>query len=165
MDNTAALRRIKPTIEACQRGETAMAGKALNKAEDQFQLALRQTPRDYAANLLMAQCQQALGRDAQALGYANTAKAIYPQEPQAHKLAGVLALGARDPAAAFDSLDQYDRMLPGDAGITFLKGVSLEGMGKRQEAAQHYASYLRRSQQGKAAQYAQSRLQVWGYQR
>ncbi len=165
MDNTASLRRIKPTIEACQRGETAMAGKALNKAEEQFQLALRQTPRDYAANLLMAQCQQALGRDAQALGYANTAKTIYPQEPQAHKLAGVLALGARDPAVAFENLDQYDRMLPGDAGVTFLKGVSLEGMGKRQEAAQQYASYLRRSQQGKAAQYAQSRLQSWGYLR
>lgn len=165
MDSTAPLRRIKPTIEACQRGEAAMAGKALNKAEDQFQLALRQTPRDYAANLLMAQCQQALGRDSQALGYANTAKAIYPQEAQAHKLAGVLALGARDPAAAYQDLDQYDRMLPGDAGVTFLKGISLEGMGKKQEAAQQYASYLRRSQQGKAAQYAQSRLQSWGYLR
>lgn len=163
LDNTASLRRIKPTIDACQRGEMAVAAKQLGKAEEQFQLALRQTPRDYAANLLMAQCLQAQGKGSQARGFANTAKSIYPQEAQAHKLAGVLALGERDPAAAYSDLDQYDKMLPGDAGVTFLKGVSAEGMGRKQEAAQLYASYLRRSQQGKAAQYAQSRLQTWGY--
>ena len=142
-----------------------MAAKQYGKAEEQYQTALRQTPRDYAANVLMAQCLQAQDKGAQALGYAEAAKKIYPQEAQAHKLAGVLSLGQRDPAAAYRNLDQYDRMLPGDAGITFLKGVSLEGLGKRQEAAQHYASFLRRNKQGQAAQYAQSRLQNWGYLR
>lgn len=165
MDSTASLRRIKPTVVACQRGDTAMAAKQYGKAEEQYQTALRQTPRDYAANVLMAQCLQAQDKGAQALGYAEAAKKIYPQEAQAHKLAGVLSLGQRDPAAAYRNLDQYDRMLPGDAGITFLKGVSLEGLGKRQEAAQHYASFLRRNKQGQAAQYAQSRLQNWGYLR
>jgi predicted Zn-dependent protease len=46
MDNTAAMRRIKPTIEACQKGESAMAGKAYGKAEEQFRNALKATPRD-----------------------------------------------------------------------------------------------------------------------
>lgn len=163
MDNTASLRRIKPTIDACQKGELAMAGKKYPAAEEQYRTALQKTPRDYASNLLMAQCLQAQDKGTQALQYAETAKQIYPQEPQAHKLVGVLALGQRDPAKAYASLDTYDRMLPGDAGITFLKGISLEGMGKRQEAANHYASYLRRTRQGKAANYAQSRLQSWGY--
>ncbi|KAB2924948.1 MAG: M48 family metalloprotease [Dechloromonas sp.] len=163
MDSTASLRRIKPTIDACQKGELAMAGKQYPKAEEQYRVALQKTPRDYASNVLMAQCLQAQDKGAQALGYAETAKQIYPQEAQAHKLTGVLALGQRDPAKAYASLDAYDRMLPGDAGITFLKGISLEGLGKRQEAASHYASYLRRTRQGKAADYAQSRLQSWGY--
>ena len=69
----------------------------------------------------------------------------------------------KDPAAAYASLDQYDRMLPGDAGVGFLKGVALEGMGKRQEAARQYAGYLNQQRQGKAAEYAYSRLRSWGY--
>ncbi|UCV08231.1 M48 family metalloprotease [Dechloromonas denitrificans] len=163
MDNTAALRRIKPTIEACQRGETAMAGKQYGKAEEQFRVALKSTPRDYAANLLMAKCLSVQDKDAQALEYARTATAIYPQEAQAHKLAGVLALGQRDPAAAYEQLDRYDRLLPGEAGITFLKGIAQEGMGNKQEAARLFSTYLGQNKQGKAAEYSQSRLRSWGY--
>jgi predicted Zn-dependent protease len=165
MDSTASLRRIKPTIEACQQGETAMSGKRYGVAEEQFKAALKRTPADYAANLRMAQCLQAQDRLRDALPYAESAKRQYPQEAQAHKLAGVLSLSMRDPGAAYASLDQYDRLLPGDAGVTFLKGVSQEGMGNRQEAARLYANYLRISQQGQAAQYAQTRLRGWGYLR
>ncbi|NHC06447.1 M48 family metalloprotease [Azonexus fungiphilus] len=163
MDSTAALRRIKPTISACQKGEVAMAGKQYARAEGEFRNALQKTSRDYAANLLMAQCLQAQDRDREALAYAETAKQIYPQEAQAHKLAGVLALGLKDPGAAYAGLDQYDRLLPGDAGVGFLKGVALEGMGRRQEAARQYSTYLNRNRQGKAAEYAYSRLRGWGY--
>ena len=163
MDSTASLRRIKPTIEACQQGETAMAKKQYGTAETAFSTALAKTPRDYPANVLMGQCLQAQNKTQEALRYAEVAKGIYPQEAQAHKLAGVLALGLKDPAAAYASLDQYDRLLPGDAGIGFLKGVSLEGLGKRQEAARQYASFLRNNKQGQAAEYAYSRLKGWGY--
>ncbi len=47
--------------------------------------------------------------------------------------------------------------------MTFLKGIALEGMGKRPEAAKRYAAYLQRTQQGKAAEYSISRLKSWGY--
>jgi len=163
MDSTASMRRIKPTIAACQNGEVAMAGKQYGKAEGEFRSALQKTPRDYAANVLMAQCLQAQDKDREALGYAEAAKKIYPQEAQAHKLSGVLALGLKDPAAAYAGLDRYDRMLPGDAGVGFLKGVALEGMGRRQDAASQYAGFLRNNRQGKAAEYAYSRLKGWGY--
>jgi len=163
MDNTAALRRIKPTIDACQKGEVAMARKEFAKAENGFRSALAATPRDYAANVLMARCLAAQDKDAQALEYAQTATKIYPQEAQAQKIVGVLALGQKDPAKAYEHLDRYDRLMPGDAGVTFLKGVSLEGMGRKQEAANQYSAYLRRTQKGKAAEYAYSRLQGWGY--
>lgn len=163
MDSTADLRRIKPCIDACQNGETALASKQYAKAEEQFRLALKATPRDYAANVLMAKCLSVQDKDAQALDYARTATRIYPQEAQAHKLVSVLALGQRDPALAYDHLERYDRLLPGNAGITFLKGVALEGMGKQTEAAGQYAAYLRSIRQGKAAEYSQSRLKSWGY--
>jgi hypothetical protein len=75
----------------------------------------------------------------------------------------VLYLAQGEPAAAYEHLGQYDRLLPGDAGVTFLRGISLEGMDRRQEAAVHYQAYLKRVQKGKAAEHAYSRLQAWGY--
>jgi len=162
MDRSASLRRIKPTIDACKNGETAMAKKDLAAAQGQFARALQMTPRDYPANLRMAQTLQALGKTTEAQRYAEAARQIYPQEGQALKLAASLKLGQRDPAGALADLQAYDRLLPGDSGVLFLKGVSLEGMGQRQAAAQHYAAYLRQSNQGGAAQYSASRLQAWG---
>ena len=162
MDSTASLRRIRPTIDACKNGETAMAARQYAKAQTEFQTALAKTPRDYASNLRMAQCLQAQGQTTKAANYADNAREIYPQEAQAYKLAGVLALQQRDAGRAFENLDRFDRLLPGDAGITFLKGVSLEGMGNLRAAAQHYAAYLRQSQQGNAAQYSYNRLKAWG---
>lgn len=162
MDNTASLRRIKPTIVACQNGETAMAAQAFAQAQGAFGTALKHSPRDYASHFRMAQCLQAQKKNAEARRHAEQAQAIYPQEAQAHKLGGVLALSLRDPGAAYAALQQFDRQVPGDPGVLFLKGVALEGMGQRQQAAQHYAQYLRLSQQGQAAQFAASRLQAWG---
>ena len=139
-----------------------MAARQDAKAQTEFQTARAKTPRDYASNLRMAQCLQAQGQTAKAANYADNAREIYPQEAQAYKLAGVLALQQRDGALAYQNLDRFDRLLPGDAGILFLKGVSLEGMGNRRGAAQHYAAYLRQSQQGNAAQYSYNRLKAWG---
>ena len=160
MDSTARLRRLKPTIAACKNGEAALGAKKLPEAERQFGLALKATPQDYAANVLMARCLAAQDKSAEAMRYAEAARTIYPQEAQAHKLAGVLQLQARDPAAAFQALDRFDRLLPGDPGIAFLKGVSLDGMGDRQRAAEHYAAFLRAGAQGDPARFAASRLQA-----
>ncbi|HEY5764161.1 MAG TPA: M48 family metalloprotease, partial [Rhodocyclaceae bacterium] len=96
MDNTAGLRRLKPAIDACKNGEAAMAGKKLPEAERQFGLALKAAPRDYAANVLMARCLAAQDKSTEAMRYVEAARTIYPQEAQAHKLAGVLQLQARD---------------------------------------------------------------------
>ncbi len=163
MDSIASLRRMRPTIEACQKGESAMAAKRYAQAEEQFNQALRMTPRDYAANYRMAECLLSQDRGAQAMPYAEAATQIYPQEAQGHKLLGSLSLQQKNPGQAFEHLDRYDRLLPGDAGIGFLKGVALEGMGRRQDAANQYAGYLKVNRQGKAAEYAYSRLQNWGY--
>ncbi|GAA6140590.1 M48 family metalloprotease [Hydrogenophaga sp. 5NK40-0174] len=165
MDSTSSLRAQRSVIKLCQEGESAMAREALPQAHTALQSAMKSGPRDYAAHVRMAQCLQAMGQPGQARSVARQAQALYPQEAQAHKLAGVLALQMKDPGNAFASLDQFDRLLPGNAGVLFLKGVSLEGMGEKEKAAQHYASYLEGNREGKAAQYAVSRLRAWGYVR
>ncbi len=165
LDNTANLRRIKPTIDACKEGETAMSKKNLGTAQEQFAAAIRHTPRDYAANLLMARCLAAQKKTQEAARFAETAREIYPQEAQAHKLAGSLRLGLNDPAGAFAAFDRFDQLLPGDPGIAFLKGVSLEGGGDRRGAAQHYARFLQSGAQGGPAEHARGQLKAWGYLR
>jgi beta-barrel assembly-enhancing protease len=160
MDNTAGLRRLKPTIDACKNGEVALSAKKLPEAERQFGSALKHSGQDYAANVLMARSLAGQGKRNEALRYADAARSIYPQEAQAHKLAGSLQLQGKNPAAAFQAFDQFDRVLPGDPGITFLKAVSLDGMGDRPRAAAHYQAFLRSGAQGQPAQFAAGRLQA-----
>ncbi len=163
MDSTASLRRLKPAIDACKNGEMAMARKQLPQAQQHFAAALKQAPQDYPSNLLMARCLAAQGRRQDALRYADAARAIYPQEAQAHKLSGTLQLANKNPGAAVQHFEQFDRLLPGDPGIAFLKGVSYEGAGTSRAAAENYARFLRSGGQGEPAQYATSRLKAWGY--
>jgi predicted Zn-dependent protease len=165
MDSTVGLRRLKPAIDACKNGEVAMARKQLPQAQGEFAKALAVAPRDYPSNLLMARCLAAQGRQKEALKYADAARSIYPQEAQAHKLVGVLQLAEKDPAAAVQSFEQFDRLLPGDPGIAFLKGVGYEGSGNQRAAAESYARFLRAGGQGKPAEYSMGRLQAWGYLR
>lgn len=165
MDHTARLRQLKPTIDACKQGETALAKHELSAAEERFDKALDLTPQDYPANLLMARCLAAQGKSGEALRYAETARSIYPQEAQAHKLVGSLKLAQRDPAGAFEAFDRFDRLLPGDPGIAFLKGASLEAAGNRRAAAEQYARFLRSGAQGKPAAHARAQLKAWGYLR
>ncbi len=165
MDSTASLRRLKPAIDACKNGETAMARKQLPQAQGQFATALKHAPQDYAANLLMAKCLAAQGRQKEAVRYADAARTIYPQEAQAQKLAGVLQLANKNPGAAAQHFEQFDQLLPGDPGIAFLKGVSYEGAGNPRAAAENYARFLRGGGRGKPADYSMSRLKAWGYVR
>jgi len=160
MDSTAGLRRLKPTIDACKNGQMAMSARKLPEAEGHFAAALKHSSQDYASNVLMAKCLAAQGKRTEAMRFADAARSIYPQEAQAHKLAGALHLQAKNPAAAFQAFDQFDRVLPGDPGITFLKGVSLDAMGDRPRAAAHYQAFLRSGAQGQPAQFAAGRLQA-----
>ncbi|MGM0540558.1 MAG: M48 family metalloprotease, partial [Thermodesulfobacteriota bacterium] len=57
----------------------------------------------------------------------------------------------------------YDRLLPGNPMVTFLQGLSLEGMGRKESAASRYRQFLNQVNKGKQAQYAYTRLKEWGY--
>ena len=161
MDHTAGLRRIQPTVAACQKGEALMAQKQLVKAEDQFALALQHTREDYAANVLMAKVLMAQKKTREAAPYLNTAKSIYPGEAQAVHLSGLAKLALQQPDAALAEFQAYDQLLPGNPATQFFMGAASENMGRKREAAQHYLSYLRSGAQGGEAQFAANRLREW----
>lgn len=161
MDHTAGLRRIQPTVEACQKGESFMAKKQLPQAEDQFGLALRHAPEDYAANVLMAKALMAQKKTREADGYLVLAKNIYPSEAQAVQLTGLNKLALRQPEAALEAFQAYDRLLPGNPATLFFMGAASENMGRKRDAANLYYRYLQTGARGGEAQFAVNRLKDW----
>lgn len=162
MDNTARLRALRPAIAEQQKGEAMLNQKKFEAAEGHFRQALALAPDDYPGLVLMAKTQMALKRPREAQPYLARAKAIYPTEAQASQLAGVTHLQLREPDRALAAFQEYDRLLPGNPNITFLKGFSLEQMQNRRAAADEYYRYLQMTRQGNQAQHAYSRLQAWG---
>jgi beta-barrel assembly-enhancing protease len=163
MDHTAALRRMRGAIEAMQKADSLMARKQFANAASSLQTALKQAPGDYTALAMMAKCQMALQRPAEALRYAELAKQAYPGEAQARYLAGFTELQRKRYESALADFNAYARLLPGNPNTSFFQGLSLEGMQRRSEAARAYARFLKAGGQGNPARYAYNRLVQWGY--
>jgi Flp pilus assembly protein TadD len=165
MDNTARLRKDKPAIERLQQGESLMHRKELPQAEARFGEALQLAPNDYAGLCMMARCQLAQNKHSVAQQYTARARAINPTEAQAMQLSGISKLGVRQFGEAYQELDLFEKRLPGDPGVVFLKGVALESMQDRAGAAREYVRFARAVPQGSQSQYAVRRLKEWGYVR
>ena len=163
MDHTAGVRQIRSAIENLQKGEAEMAGEKYAAAEELFQKALQQAPRDYAGLVLMAKCQVAQKKFESAGTYLKTAQQVYPQEAQTYYLNGYVQLQRKQYDAALAQFDAYDQRLAGNPNITFFKGVAHEGKGARKIAAENYYRFLQAVNQGSNAQYAYNRLVEWGY--
>lgn len=165
LDSTASVRADGPAIEEMQRGEKFMAKKKYRQAESHFAEALKKSPDDYAGLLMMAMCQYALEQAAEMDRFAERAKAVYPAEAQAHHISGMAKLIRHKYELAYRDFSRYGEILPGNPNTTFFKGLSLEKMGRRDEAARQYLSYLEVVQSGEQAAYAYRRLKEWGYAR
>jgi len=163
MDHTAKLRAMKGAIEEMQNGEKAMAKKDYPTAEGHFRKALKEAPEDYAGLCMMSKCLMAQKKYEEARRYADKAKQVYPEEAQAHDLAGITKLVKGDFGPAYEDFGSYERLLPGNPNTIFLKAYSLEGMGRKRDAANEYYRYLNTVNQGDQARYSYGRLVEWGY--
>jgi predicted Zn-dependent protease len=163
MDKTAKLRSMKEAIEEMQNGEKAMAKKDFPTAEGHFRKALKKAPEDYAGLCMMSKCLMAQKKHKEAKRYAELAKKVYPNEPQAQHLSGITKLVKGDFGSAYEDFSSYKKLLPGNPNTIFLKAYSLEGMGRRRDAANEYNRYLGVVSQGEQAQYAYGRLVEWGH--
>lgn len=163
MDLTAGIRKLRPTIEALQRGDQYLYKGKPQQALQQYKAAVDKGPRDYCALLMTANCCMALNRKDEARQYAERAKAVYPEEPQAHHVLGMVSLHGNRFGEAHQHFESYKGMLPGNPNTLFYNGLALEGMGRKEASAQEYAQYLQTVQQGDAAQHAYTRLVDWGY--
>ena len=163
MDNTADLRAIRGAVEAMQNGESAMMQEKFTAAEGDLRDALAIAPRDYAGLTMMAKLKLVQEQYPEAERYAQQAIDVYPQEAQAHHVAGIAKLSRKDYDAAYAAFDDYEKLLPGNPNTIFLKGLSQEGMEHKQLAADEYTRFLKIVNQGEQAEYARGRLIEWGY--
>jgi predicted Zn-dependent protease len=163
MDHTAKLRAKKGAIEEMQKGEEAMGQKNFSDAEAHFQKALELAPDDYAGLMMMSQCLLAQQKFTAAERYAEKAQEVYPTEARAYQISGISRLLQKDFGGAYEEFSLYERHLPGNPGIIFFKGYSLEGMDKKEAAASEYTQYLKVVSQGEMAEHAYQRLVQWDY--
>lgn len=163
LDMTAGLRKIKGAIENMQKAEVAMARKKYPEAEDHLKHALKQAPNDYAGLVMMSKCLLAQNKASQAKRFSDKAKQVYPREAQADLVSGIAAMRRGQFEAALYDFGRYDKLLPGNSNMAYLKGLALENMHYRQAAAREYYRYLQNVNQGDPARHAYKRLVQWGY--
>jgi beta-barrel assembly-enhancing protease len=162
LDMTAAIRAQKPMLSALQDGDTAMQQRKWHDAESHYATALRHSPDDYEGLLKMAQCKVAHKRLDDAAARISSARSVNPKEPLSYQLGGLVALRRRRFDEAHRDLAHYLEILPGNPLTVYYNGRALEGMGRRQEAASQYKSFLQQVSTGDEAEYARKRLQEWG---
>lgn len=163
MDMTAGIRARKEMLGHLQDGDQYMREKKWSAAQTEYAAALKNHPADYEALMKMSKCYTAQENYDEALHYVSLARQAYTNEPQSYQLGGVIALRAGQYERAHNDFEQYAQMLPGNPLTDFLNGRALEGMGRKDAAAQHYKAYLKQVQSGDEAQYARDRLAEWGY--
>jgi predicted Zn-dependent protease len=163
MDNIANLRAIKSTIQSVQEAETHIAQKKYDTAEQALKTALRETPSDYVALMVMSKCQLAQNKYSEAQRYAQKAHQVYPSEPQSNHVLGMANIGLKRFEEAYNNFEQYEKRLPGNPNTIFYQGYSLENSGNKDRAAEAYVRFLEQVKQGEQAKHAYNRLVQWGY--
>lgn len=163
MDSIKGLRDIQGAIENLQKGEEALGRKQYPDAESLFRQALRTAPNDYAGLVMMSKCLMFQEKFKDAERSAEKAQQVYPKESQAYHLSGFAKMQTGQFDAAYQEFVTCEQMLPGNPSLFFFKGLCLEKMNRKPQAAEEYKKYLQVTQQGKEAQYAYGRLKEWGY--
>lgn len=163
MDNIAGLRRIAPAIKAMQDGDEEMMKENPSRARERYEQSLKVAPDDYAGNLKMAKCHLTLQNIREAQRFTDKARQVYPQEPQAIHVMGMVNIHLKNFEQALSEFNEYEDVLPGNPNTIFFQGLALEGMESREQAAEKYYNYLQQVSQGEYAKHAHSRLQQWGY--
>jgi predicted Zn-dependent protease len=162
MDNTAGLRKIEQAVLEMQDGKKYLAKGKLTTADKHFRKAIEVAPEDYAAHVMMAQCQLERRNYSSALDYGLAARELYPAEPMSIMVTGLARMQRGDYGSAYEDFKSYDDHLPGNTNLIFFQGYCLEHMGEKRRAARRYLDYLRHDQSSDRARYAYERLVDWG---
>ncbi len=162
MDMTASIRAQAKLLDYLQDGDNAMRERKWEDAETHYGAALKVSDSDYEGLMKMTKCQVAREQLPEALRYVDRARQAYPAEPQSYQLGGLVALRAKQYERAHHDFEHYTKVLPGNPLTDFYNGRALEGMGRKEAAAQRFKAFLEQVSSGEEAEYARQRLAEWG---
>jgi predicted Zn-dependent protease len=163
LDQTASLRRQEKLIQELQKAETLMQKGKLSQAEQHIHSGLEQDEQDYAGLVMLSKCLRGQDKNQQAREAALKAREAYSQEPQAILESSLTALAMHKYQVAYQELETYEEMLPGNPQTLFYRGLALDGMQRKKQAADFYIRFLRQGGQGEQGEHALNRLKQWGY--
>lgn len=160
---TAGLRAAKPALQSFQKAEQALGQDRVEEAKRLAEEGLRQQPNDYAGLLVLAACERQLGHPAETVRLAQRAAQVYPSEAHAHRTLVQAEFALTHYQSALSHVDTYDRLLPGDPTMLFLRGYCHEKLGQVPAAAQAYERFLQQAAGSGSPeeQHARARLSAW----
>jgi predicted Zn-dependent protease len=161
LDNIAKLRSQKGAIDEMQKAQKEMAANNFSAADVHLRKAIKLSPNDYTALVMMSMSQLVQKKWAVGRQYAEMAQKVYPAEARAYHLSGFAKIQMKDFEGALEEFSSYDKKLPGNPNIIFFKGYAYEGMKKYPQAGREYQHFLQLTQQGDYARHADQRLREW----
>ncbi len=144
-----------PTVAAAAHfalGSVAVSAGHFEQADTEYSTAIRLAPSNIGAHYNRALALGSLKKFAQAQDELNTVKRLAPKMLEARLLAANLHIQARDPAGAVAAFDEVLAIDPHNRAALFSRALTLQRMGKINEAITAYLADLAVSPQAIDAQ-------------
>ncbi len=155
------LREVRPAWDLAHEGRVLVAKGSKREGADLLGRAAQQAPAEGVIRTLYAVALNQVDRPkearAEAMEGARRAPGVFLT-----RLVGGSLLVSEDARASLDHLGEAERILPGVAQVSLLRGRALETLGQREAAVAAYREALSRDPQGEVGKAATLRLQALG---
>jgi len=158
---TAALIDEQPAWELAQDGRTLLDGGKDAEAVRKLAEAAVLAPTAGVIRTLHGAALAAAGKPGEAISEAVAGARLAPRSFHAQFIAGEL-LVPREPGNALEHLDSAEKLLPGVAQVSLLRGRALEALRRRDDAIQAYRDAMQRDPSGQVGGEAAQRLEALG---
>jgi predicted Zn-dependent protease len=137
----------RPAWDLAAEGQALLGQKKLAEAQGKLAQAVRLAPKAGVIRTLHAVSLVSLKQKGSAVDEARQGAQLAGNVYVSRLVAGEL-LVEPDPAAALDNLENAEKLLPGEATVSLLRGEALEKLGRRQDAKAAYSEAVSRDPNG-----------------
>lgn len=155
------LRAVRPAWDLAHEGRVLLTQGKKREGAELLARAAQQAPEEGVIRTLHAVALQQIERPQVARGEAMEGARRAPGVFLARLVAGSLWV-SEDARASLEQLEAAERILPGVAQVSYLRGRANETLGRREAAAAAYREALARDPQGEVGQAAAARLKAMG---
>jgi len=151
----------RPAWDLADDGQVLLGKDKGREAETKLALAVQLAPTEGVIRTLHAVSLAGLKQKGPAVDEARQGARLSGDVFVARLVAGELLLEP-DPAAALDNLENAERLLPGEAQVSLLRGRALESLGRKSDAASAYKEAVERDPNGEVGAEAARRAKKLG---